>query len=102
MTITGKSMLRTANLSNEGDEVEDPTPRLLRIREVAADLNVSETTVRRWLTSGKLEGIKVGGIVRVAPKAIERFVTTHPYRAATGNAKPSALARLGRTLRKAR
>ena len=80
----------------------DPVHIHLRIHDTARLLNVSERTVRRWLASGDLQGIKVKGIIRIAPEAIERFLATHPYRAATRNAKPSALARLGRTLRKAR
>ncbi len=34
-------------------------PRWLKIRETADKLNVSETTVRRLLASGDLEGAKV-------------------------------------------
>jgi excisionase family DNA binding protein len=41
---------------------------------VAARLGVSAATVRRWLSSGQLEGIRVGGRLRVAERALETIV----------------------------
>ena len=47
-------------LMPEGDQ-------LLRIKNVAVCLDVSEKTVRRWIESGKIVSLKMGGL-RVIPK----------------------------------
>ena len=70
--------------------------RYLRIHETAEELNVSSSTVRRWLADGMLKGLKVRGIVRVDRESIERLVEAHPYRSIAGKGRPSVLARLGR------
>ena len=49
-----------------GDEALD----LLDIKEVAARLRVSKSTVRRLIGSGKLEAVKIGVLVRVDPAAV--------------------------------
>jgi excisionase family DNA binding protein len=46
----------------------------LRPCEVARMLDVSEPTVRRWLASGRLPGVRVGGRLRVDPTAVVEFV----------------------------
>lgn len=51
-------------------------PKLLTVTEVADQLDVTEETIRRWLRSGKLEGVllsrKAGW--RVRPEAIDRML----------------------------
>jgi excisionase family DNA binding protein len=59
-------------------EVDDYR-RWLRVREAALALNVSESTARRWLLRGKLEGLKVDGVVRVDSRSIEELPRTHRY-----------------------
>jgi excisionase family DNA binding protein len=41
--------------------------------EVAEQLDVSASSVRRWLAVGTLEGVRVGGRYRVRPQAVERM-----------------------------
>ncbi len=51
----------------------------LRISEAAEELNVSSSSVRRWLTNGRLQGWKEGRVVRVDRGSIQRFVGNRPY-----------------------
>ena len=74
-------------------------PRYIKIREAARLLAVSESTVRRWLAEGRLEGFRVRGVVRVDREFIDRFVEAHPYAVAARKGRPSALSRLGRSWR---
>lgn len=57
----------------------DDNLQWLRVREAARLLNVSESTVRRWLYHEKLEGWKVDGVLRVDRRSIETMVKTHRY-----------------------
>jgi excisionase family DNA binding protein len=54
----------------------DTTKELLTVSEVADRFRVSEETVRRWLRSGQLEGIRLARRSgwRVHPDAIDRMV----------------------------
>ena len=47
---------------------------LLTPEEVAEKLQVSVLTVKKWLRSGKLQGIKPGKLWRVEPEALEYFL----------------------------
>lgn len=42
-------------------------------REAARRLGVSGGTVRRWLSEGRLEGVRVGGRYRIDAAELERF-----------------------------
>lgn len=79
-------------------EKED-NPRWLRTREVARLLNVSDSTVRSWLSRTKIDGFKVDGVVRVDRESIDRFVETHSYTARARNGRSSTLSRWRRSLR---
>ncbi|MDP9476911.1 MAG: helix-turn-helix domain-containing protein [Actinomycetota bacterium] len=68
--------------------------RWLRCREAASLLNVSEATVRRWLYREKLEGLKVGGVVRVDRRSIEKMARTHRYSDVHKTRQLSALSRI--------
>lgn len=57
------------------------SPRWLRVSEARNLLNVSDSTVRRWLADDKLRGFKDGGVVRVDRESIDRFVEARPYKA---------------------
>ncbi len=54
-------------------------PRWLKIREAADKLNVSETTIRRLLASGDLEGAKVRGAVRIDGDDVDRYLKERRY-----------------------
>lgn len=70
-------------------------PRWLKIRETADKLNVSETTVRRLLASGDLEGAKVRGAVRVDGFDVDRYLKKRRY---TDLRKLTAVARVRKRL----
>ncbi len=47
------------------------------VREVAKRLEKDEETIRRWLRSGKLRGVKIGGRLYFVPEAeVERALRT--------------------------
>jgi PTS system nitrogen regulatory IIA component len=53
----------------------------LKIRDVAELLNVSETTVRRWLVDGKIPAYNIQGLgYRFSRMEIESWVLNHKYR----------------------
>jgi excisionase family DNA binding protein len=47
---------------------------LFAVIEVADRLKVPQRTVKRWLVSGQLRGLKAGRKWRVRPSAIEQFL----------------------------
>ncbi|MDP9479393.1 MAG: helix-turn-helix domain-containing protein [Actinomycetota bacterium] len=69
-------------------------PGWIRVREAGQMLGVSESTVRRWLYRGKLEGLKVGGVVRVDRRSIEKMARTHRYSDVHKTRQLSALSRI--------
>ena len=63
----------------EGGELPDVWPRqdageLLTVREAAAQLKVSTSTIIRWLHEGKLRGHKPRGLWRIPEHAIQAFM----------------------------
>lgn len=44
------------------------------IKEVAAILNVTEKSVRRWIKAKQLPAFKVGGIVRISRIQLKAFL----------------------------
>lgn len=59
-------------------QVETPAESLLTVREVAADLRVTEPTVREWIKAGDLVARRLGGrgqrrLLRVTRAALEDF-----------------------------
>jgi excisionase family DNA binding protein len=48
--------------------------RLFTIPEVGAVLQVSEKTVRRWITAGELPAAKLGNQWRIRPRDLDDFV----------------------------
>lgn len=47
---------------------------LFTVEETAERLKVRQRTVKRWLLSGQLRGLKAGRKWRVKPSAIEQFL----------------------------
>lgn len=57
-------------MSRESQVMEE----LFTVLEVADRLKVRQRTVKRWLLSGQLRGLKAGRKWRVKPSAIEAFL----------------------------
>ena len=53
-----------------------PSPRFLRIQDVAAELDTSDSQVSALLRSGDLRGIKIGGrgVWRIERSELERWI----------------------------
>jgi len=47
---------------------------MLTVNEIAEKLKVHPQTVYRWIYSGKLESLKIDGLVRVTEEQYEKFV----------------------------
>lgn len=63
------------------------------IKVLAIDLDISQKTIRRWIDSGSLKAVKLGGLWRIsdeeyqklqmlvyppAPKLISKYLKKHP------------------------
>lgn len=57
----------------------DPGIQLLTVTEVAETLSISEKTVRRLIDAGELPVIKLGRLVRIDPRDLDRFIASHRY-----------------------
>ena len=61
----------------EATVATDPSA-LLTIDDVAARLRVNERSVRRYIAAGDLEAIHLGRAVRVAPAALDAYLSDLP------------------------
>lgn len=52
----------------------DNLSKMLRIEDVANNLNVSQKSVRRYIHSGKLQSHKIGGVHRIEATELQRFL----------------------------
>jgi excisionase family DNA binding protein len=68
--LQGEKHLEIKN-SNDSRSAQ---PALLKIPQVATDLNVSRTTVYELIRSGKLQTVKIGKSVRVTREGLRRFI----------------------------
>jgi excisionase family DNA binding protein len=50
---------------------------MLHVKEAAAELNVHEVTLRKYIRTGQLRAVRLGGRVRVPRAALAEFV--RPY-----------------------
>jgi excisionase family DNA binding protein len=53
--------------------VVSDAPPVLTPKQAARALHVSDGTIRRWMRSGQLEGVRIGGRLRVPVEALEDF-----------------------------
>lgn len=53
---------------------EDKKMKLLTPEEAAERLNVSPLTIRKWLRSGRLRGVKVSVLWRIREQDLEKFI----------------------------
>lgn len=53
-------------------------PRLTyRMPEVAEQLGVGTSSVQRWVASGELTAVRVGGVVLITPEDLNAFLASH-------------------------
>jgi excisionase family DNA binding protein len=50
---------------------------LLKVRDVAARLNVVEKTVYRKITGGKLKVVRLGRSIRISEEALNEYLNTN-------------------------
>jgi len=63
------------------------TADLLTVEEIAKHLRCHPQTIRRWIWSGKLDHVKVGGLVRVPESALQKLVEQGAQRPRVGEDK---------------
>lgn len=63
------------------------TAQLLTVEEVAYRLRCHPQTVRRFIWSGKLSHVRVGGLVRVPETALQRLIEEGGQRPPVDHAK---------------
>ena len=56
---------------------DDRLERLFTVSQVAQSLSVTTITVYRLLSSGKLQGVKIGNRWRVRKQDVRRFMVAH-------------------------
>lgn len=56
------------------NSIQKTQDRLFTIPEVAAVVQVSEKTVRRWIAAGELPAAKLGNQWRIRPRDLDEFV----------------------------
>ena len=59
---------------NAGASLQPSMSQLLTVHDVAGILQVSERSVRRWITCSTLPVQRIGRCVRVTPEALDRFI----------------------------
>ncbi len=59
---------------SENNTIEIGPGNLLRIEEAAALATVKPSTIRAWLTQGKLPRIKIGRLTRILRQDLENLV----------------------------
>lgn len=52
----------------------NPPSKLLTIPEAADYMSVSSRTVERWIRSGEIPRIKIGKVVRIDPRDLEKTI----------------------------
>jgi excisionase family DNA binding protein len=56
------------------------TDELVSVRDVATQLGVHPETIRRLIHDGRLEGVRVGRLLRVRRSDLEQFLQVHRVR----------------------
>lgn len=57
--------------------------KMMNVREVATYFDVSQKTVRRWISAGKLKVFQVGGVYRISDKQMQEFIAGNERQRAT-------------------
>ena len=56
----------------------DLVPTLLLLSDVVAQLNVSDSTVRRAVSSGELASVRIGRSLRFRPADVQKYIDSLP------------------------
>jgi excisionase family DNA binding protein len=72
------------------------TGRLLTLADVAAELGVSRSTVKRWAASGALPVFRHGRVVRVREHDLRAFVAARVERVSPTSTAPAGVTVKGR------
>ena len=59
--------------------MQDDT-HLLTVEDVSKRLQIKPDTIRRWIRSGKLPAIELGGRLRIDPNDLQEFLKKHKRR----------------------
>lgn len=51
------------------------TNKLLTVRDIVEQLNISESTANRLLRTGQIASLKIGRARRITPEALNNFIT---------------------------
>jgi excisionase family DNA binding protein len=51
--------------------------QLLTVAQAATQLNVSEKTIRRRISSGEIAVVRIGSAIRIHPKELQRYLTVN-------------------------
>ncbi len=52
----------------------------MTVQEVAAGLRVSRGTAYTLVASGQIKSVRIGRLIRVAPRALEEFIEANEYK----------------------
>lgn len=55
-------------------EIPRPGALFLTVKEVGAQLRVSDRTIRRLIARGQLEAVRLGRSVRISPSSLEKML----------------------------
>lgn len=55
-------------------KIPRPSASFLTVKEVGAQLRVSDRTIRRLIARGQLEAVRLGRSVRISPSSLERML----------------------------
>ena len=74
VTVTRENTAASHPAVRHADDASCTSPHLWDIREVAAFLNVKESTIRNWVHIGYIPHVKFRGAVRFQKAAIVKWV----------------------------
>ncbi len=61
---------------------------LLKVRDVAASLNISKVAVREWIRKGRLPYLRFGRMFLLKEVDVEKFVEEHYHQGENSNRNP--------------
>jgi len=56
---------------------------LLSVSKIAKQFGLGTQTVRRWIASGELKHLRIGGSIRIKAEDIQEFIAASKHKAVT-------------------